>query len=88
MKYFQTLLYKKPWTKLNLIHKKLKIKEFVNELKFTSEDYRNKLRDDLLNLLEIKVLNKKDKIIYDNINGKIISLIDLDYKNGNYYYKN
>jgi hypothetical protein len=79
-------LYKKSWTKLNTIHKKIKIKEFVNELKFHSEKYRKELQEKLLNLLDTKELSKKDKVMYDSINCKIISLTNLEYKDGNYHY--
>ena len=81
-------LYKKSWTKLNAIHKILKIKEFVNNLKINSEKERFQLRDDLIELIKLKVLTKKEKVSYDEINGKIISLVDLQYKNGKYYYLN
>jgi hypothetical protein len=79
-------LYKKSWTKLNAIHKILKIKEFVNNLKINSEKERIQLRDDLIELIKLKVLTKKEKVSYDEINGKIISLVDLQYKDGKYYY--
>ena len=81
-------LYKKSWTKLNAIHKILKIKEFVNNLKINSEKERFQLRDDLIELIKLKVLTKKEKVSYDEINGKIISLVNLQYKNGKYYYLN
>jgi hypothetical protein len=79
-------IYKKSWIKLNSIHKILKIKEFVNELKIDSESERIKLRDELVQLVKNKVLTKKDKINYDEENGKIISITNLQYKSGNYYY--
>ena len=79
-------MYKKSWIKLNSIHKILKIKEFVNELKIDSESERIKLRDELVQLVKNKVLTKKDKIKYDEENGKIISITNLQYKSGNYYY--
>ena len=82
------LLYKKTWTKLNSIHKILKIKEFVNSLKFNVEDERSKLKDELINKIKSKILTKKNTVNYDEINGKIISIKDLEYKNGNYIYKN
>jgi hypothetical protein len=81
-------LYKKPWVKLNSIHKILKIKEFVNSLKFDSEKDRFELREQLVDLVKIKVLTKKEKVKYDEVNGKIISLTNLQYKNGKYYYFN
>jgi hypothetical protein len=81
-------LYKKSWIKLNAIHKILKVKEFVNGLKIESEQDRVKLRDELVDLIKTKVLTRKDKVNYDEINGKIISLTNLQYKNGKYYYMN
>lgn len=81
-------LYKKSWVKLNPIHKILKVKEFVNNLKIESEQERVKLRDDLVDLIKTKVLTRKDKVSYDEINGKIISLTNLQYNNGKYYYMN
>ena len=81
-------LYKKSWSKLNSIHKILKIKEFVNNLKINSEDERTNLKDELTSLIKSKVLTNKDKIKYDEVNGKIISLVNLQYKNGKYFYQN
>lgn len=81
-------LYKKAWVKLNAIHKILKIKEFVNNLKIESEQERIKLRDELVGLIKTKVLTRKDKVNYDEINGRIISLTNLQYKNGKYFYMN
>lgn len=79
-------LYKKPWTKLNAVHKILKIKEFVNNLKINSEKDRAELRDELIDLVKLKVLTKKEKVVYDESIGKIISLSDLQYKNEKYSY--
>lgn len=80
-------IYKKSWTKLNNIHKIIKIKEFVNNIKFDNENNRNKLKDELVELIKNKTLTKKNKIKYDEENGKIISLTNLQYKNGNYFYE-
>jgi hypothetical protein len=79
-------LYKKPWGKLTSIHKILKIKEFVNGLKINSEKERSDLRDELTLLIKDKTLAKKDKVNYDEEKGKIISLTNLQYKNGKYFY--
>ncbi len=81
-------LYKKPWQKLNSIHKILKVKEFVNNLKMDSEKDRIKLKDELVCLIKEKILTKKEKVKYDEVNGKIISLPNLQYKNGKYFYLN
>jgi len=79
-------LYKKPWIKLNPIHKIIKIKEFVNNLKINLEKDRIILRDELIDLVKNKILTKKEKVNYDEVNGKIISLSDLQYKNEKYFY--
>ena len=80
-------IYKKSWTKLNNIHKIIKIKEFVNNIKFDNENNRTKLKDELVELIKNKTLTKKNKIKYDEINGKITSLTNLQYKDGNYFYE-
>ena len=81
-------LYKKSWTKINSIHKILKIKEFVNNIQMDSEKDRIKLRDELVCLIKEKILTKKEKVKYDEVNGKIISLPNLQYKNGKYFHLN
>jgi hypothetical protein len=79
-------LYTKPWNKLNPIHKILKIKEFVNNLKNTNDSNKAELKDELSVLVKTKVLTKKEKVNYDEKNGKIISLVSLQYKDGKYIY--
>lgn len=79
-------LYKKSWSKLNTIHKIIKIKDFVNFIKFDNESDREKLKEELVNLIKTKILTKKDKINYDEVNGKIISIKNLQYKEGTYFY--
>ena len=79
-------LYTKSWTKLNIIHKNIKIKEFVNNINCINENEKNILKDELINLLKSKVLTKKDTIVYDEENGKIKSIINLQYKDGKYFY--
>jgi len=79
-------LYKKSWQKLNSIHKILKVKEFINNLKMDSEKDKIKLKDELVELIKNKVLTKKENVNYDESNGKIISLPNLQYKDGKYFY--
>lgn len=76
--------YKKPWNKLNMVHKKIKIKQFVNNLMIPKEKQKN-LNDKFMSLLNSKKLNKKTDIEYDSINGKIISIPILKCKNDEYY---
>jgi hypothetical protein len=79
-------LYTKSWSKLNVIHKKLKIKEFVNNLQINCDIDRKQLLDKLNELIKLKILTKKDAVNYDEINGKIISLSNLQYNNNKYHY--
>jgi hypothetical protein len=78
--------YNKNWIKLNPIHKILKIKEFVNGLKNINKKDKNDLIDKLVNSIKTKILTKKENVNYDEINGKIISLTNLEYKNDKYHY--
>ena len=80
-------LYKKSWSKLNIIHKTIKIKEFVNNLKINCEKNRDKIKNELIDLLKKKILTNKDKVVYDEERGVIVSLTELEYNNGMYNYK-
>lgn len=77
-------LYLKPWTKLNPIHKIIKIKEFVNQLNTKNEEDKQELKDKLITMVKNKLLTKKDSVLYDASKGKIISIPDLEFKNGKY----
>jgi hypothetical protein len=79
-------LYTKSWSKLNVIHKKLKIKEFVNNLQINCDIERTQLLEKLNELIKLKILTKKDAVNYDEINGKVISLSNLQYNNNKYHY--
>jgi len=76
--------YKKPWNKLNIVHKKIKIKEYINNLMLTKEK-KTLLINKLIILLNNKKLNKKNEVDYDNINGKIITIMILKCKNDEYF---
>ena len=78
--------YNKNWIKLNPIHKILKIKEFVNGLKINNKKDKNDLLDKLIDSVKTKILTKKESVNYDEINGKIISLTNLEYKDNKYHY--
>lgn len=77
-------MYKRPWNKLNIIHKILKMKQYVKSLNIKNEDESKELIDQLIVLLKNKNLTKKDKIEYDEKNGKIISVKDLQMKEGKF----
>jgi hypothetical protein len=81
---FNDNLYNKPWNKLNIIHKIIKIREFVDNLDIKSEKDRCKLKDELILLLKNKTLIKN--IEYSDTKCVIISINNLEYSNGNYTY--
>jgi hypothetical protein len=76
--------YKKPWNKLNIVHKKIKVKEYINNLMLTKHKTKI-LIDKLVNLLNKKLLNKQNEVDYDIYNGKIITITILKYKNNEYF---
>lgn len=78
-------LYLKPWTRLNIIHKIIKIKEFVNSLDINNLQEINDLKDSIINIVKDKVLSKKTKINYDANKGVIISISCLACTNNKYH---
>ncbi len=78
-------LYKKPWAKLNTIHKIIKVKEYINNLKIENEDKKNKLKEEIIDLIKMKLVKKED-INYDIDKAIIINISKLEIKNGNYKY--
>lgn len=82
--YSEDFVYKKPWNKMNIIHKKIKMEEFVNNLLIDDLEIKKHLKNQLVLMLKNKQLTKKNEVEYDNVNGKIISIPSLKYKNNNY----
>ena len=72
-------LYIKPWGKLHITHKKIKIKEYNNNLKDVSTEQKINIIDNIIKLIINKSLKKND-IKYDDLNGTIIS-IDINLLN-------
>jgi len=82
--YTEDFVYKKPWNKLNVIHKKIKLDEYVNNLDIEDSEIKKHLKSQFASMLKNKKLTKKNEVEYDAINGKIISISSLKYKNNNY----
>ena len=82
--YSEDFVYKKPWNKMNIIHKKIKMEEFVNNLSIDDLEIKKHLKSQLVSMLKNKQLTKKNEVEYDATNGKIISIPSLKYKNNNY----
>lgn len=75
-------LYLKSWSKLTIIHKIIKIKEFINNLDINGENEKEELKDKLIEIIKDK--KKKIKINYDEAKGKVISIQQLTFENGKY----
>ena len=84
VKYSDEYIYRKPWNKLNTIHKIIKIKEFVSNLAIDDNDMKKTLRDQLVEMIKTKKLTKKNDINYDMVNGVIQSIPILQYKDNKY----
>ena len=82
--YSEDFVYKKPWNKMNIIHKKIKMEEFVNNLSIDDSEIKKHLKSQLVSMLKNKKLTKKNEVEYDATNGKIISIPSLKFKNNNY----
>jgi hypothetical protein len=82
--YTEDFVYKKPWNKMNIIHKKIKLEEFVNNLDIDDLEMKKHLKSQFVSMLKNKKLTKKNEVEYDATNGKIISIPSLKYKNNNY----
>lgn len=77
-------VYKKPWNKLNSVHKVIKIKEFINAMSIDDIEMKKHLRNQLIDMIKKKKLTKKNDVEYDQVNGRILSIPALQYKNNNY----
>jgi hypothetical protein len=74
-------VYKKPWNRLHVIHKIIKIKEFINQLDINDNELKKHLKTQFTTMVKNKKLTKKTDVDYDSINGKILAIHSLQYKN-------
>ena len=82
--YSDDYLYQKTWAKLSLIHKNIKIKEYINSLLINDENEKQEIKEKLLTLVKNKLLTKKETVNYDSTRGKIINIPCVQYRNGRY----
>lgn len=82
--YSDEYIYRKPWNKLNTIHKVIKIKEFINKLESDDIEMKKKIKNKLIDMVKEKKLTKKTDINYDSVNGCILSIPVLQYKDSKY----
>ena len=72
------LAYCNDWNRLHLIHKKIKLEEFINGLNnYTNLD---EIKKQLIELVNNKKILKKH-VIYDKINGKLLDILILERDN-------
>jgi hypothetical protein len=76
-------IYRKPWNKLNSIHKIIKVREFVETMTIDIE-MKKHLKTQLSDMIKNRQLTKKNDVEYDSINGKIISIPSLQCKTNAY----
>ncbi|ULY68599.1 hypothetical protein [Chlorella virus XW01] len=75
-------LYKKPWNRLNMVHKIIKIKEFVNSMNISLEN-KNSLIQKMSLMIKNKKLQKVSDVEYNQELMKIISINCLSQDNQN-----
>jgi len=80
-------IYKKEWNKLNNIHKIIKIKEYINSLPINNTLESELLKGKLVKLVKTRKITKKDSVIYDTVNYRIINIKCLKIENNKYCIK-
>ena len=68
----EEILIERPWNKLFEYHKIIKIIEYSNEK--IEKNMRNKIMNELIELVKNKKLNKKNEVIYDRNTKKIVDI--------------
>ena len=69
-----SIMYKRPWSKLQNIHRYLKIEEFLVSIKEIDDKQREKLIKKITELLKDKIITKKNEVEYDEKNGCVVSI--------------
>ena len=72
--YSDEYIYRKQWNKLNVVHKILKVKEFINSMNIDDLEIKKTIREKLVNMVKDKKLTKKNDVNYDQNNGVIKSI--------------
>ena len=83
-------LYRRPWNRLDEIHKKNKLEEYIENFLFNApEENIREIRSALLSDLKNKKLNSAKTVTYDAASTTILNISNLEYDNENcrYTYK-
>tara|TARA_B110000902_G_scaffold266078_1_gene352450 strand:- start:2463 stop:2903 length:441 start_codon:yes stop_codon:yes gene_type:complete len=73
----------KPWNKMSLVHKIIKLKEYVSDLELENNT-KIKLISYLKDALKKKKITKNDQVIYNISKAKIISIPKLELSNNKF----
>ena len=74
-----SLIYKRYWHKLKSFHQKVKLREYVENLKISKESRKEKLIKDLYDAVDLKILTKKGSVEYDPFSYCIKSIVGFEY---------
>jgi len=81
--YTDEYVYKKDWNKLNKIHKKIKLKEFINNLQINNKEKENLIKT-VIQLVSTNKLTQKKTVNYDSNEGLIESIPSLKFIDNKY----
>ena len=87
-KEINNIIYKKQWARL---HSELKINRILHYIKDLRDKYKlnhentMKLKELLIIAIKKRKINKKNQVDYDEENGKILSIYNLEYNNGDFH---
>jgi len=81
--YTDEYIYKKDWNKLNKIHKRIKLKEFINNLTINNIEKTNLIKQ-VYELVKLNKLTQKKTVNYDSNEGIIQSIPSLKFINNRY----
>lgn len=75
-------LYRRPWSRLSEIHKKIKLEEYINNYLFNApKDNIELIKSSLMNDLKNKKLNSAKVVTYDPSSTTILNIANLEYNN-------
>ena len=83
-------IYRRPWNRLDEIHKKKKLEDYLNNYLFNApKENIDQIRTEILKDLKDKKLNSAKSVTYDAASTTILSINNLEYDNENcrYIYK-
>ena len=83
-------LYRRPWNRLDEIHKKNKLEEYIENYLFNApKENISEIKNALLSDLKNKKLNSAKTVTYDAASTTILNIANLEYDNENcrYTYK-